>query len=132
MVLEGPLSGLVHQQILGSQVGSRDASLWLHHMTRVLTVPPHYHEKEETVVVLTGRLTFQLGKSIDDLAPGEDPMEGAQIIECGPDSTFQIPARTVHGYIISGVPARVLIFLPEPDGITRLPDGSPMPLPWSP
>lgn len=99
-------------------------------MTEPLVVPAHFHEVEETVVVLSGCLRFVVGPNIDDWDGKSDPLENALITDCGPDATFQVPARTLHGYQITGVPARVLIFMPDATAKTSLPDGSAMQLPW--
>ena len=93
-------------------------------------VPPHYHEVEETVVVLSGCLRFVMGPHVEEWDGVSDPLANAVITECGPEATFQVPARTLHGYQITGVPARVLIFMPDAAATTKMPDGSPMPLPW--
>ena len=130
MNVKGPFEGLTHQTLAGAELGTRDVALWQHTMTVPLSVPPHYHEREETVVVLSGILRFFIGISADDWRPETDPMLNAQVVECGPEATCIIPARAIHGYDIIGVPARVLIFLPDADAATMLPDGSILPLPW--
>ncbi len=127
---QGPLTGLAHQTLAGTSLGTAQTSLWQHHMTAPLVVPPHYHDTEETVVVLSGCLRFQIGPSADDYVSGGDPLAGADVFDCGPDATCVIPARCLHGYEIIGIPARVLIFMPDAQGMTRLPGGDPMPLPW--
>jgi quercetin dioxygenase-like cupin family protein len=99
-------------------------------MTEPLVVPPHYHEFEETVVVLSGTLRFWVGPLVDEYKPESEPYEGVEPVDCGPEQTMQVPARAIHGYQIVGRPARVLIFMPDPEGLTLMPDGTPLPLPW--
>ena len=132
MNVKEPFEGLTHQTLAGAELGAKDAALWQHHMTAPLSVPPHYHETEEVVVVLSGTLRFHVGASADQWQLGVDPLTNAQTIDCGPEATFVVPARTIHAYDIISVPARVLIFLPDAAAATLLPDGSPLPLPWQP
>lgn len=127
---QGPLTGLTHQTLAGASLGTTQTSLWQHHMTAPLVVPPHYHDVEETVVVLSGCLRFVIGPPVDDYVPGTDPLAGAEVFDCGPEATCVIPARRLHGYEIIGIPARVLIFMPDAQGATSLPTGDPLPLPW--
>lgn len=127
----GPFEGLTHQTLAGAELGAHDAALWQHHMTHALTIPPHYHICEETVVVLSGTLRFHLGAMADKFKTGDDPLADAEIVDVGPEATCVVPARQIHAYEIVGVPARVLIFLPDPHGATLLPTGEPMALPWT-
>ena len=130
MNVKGPFEGLTHQTLAGAELGQTDGALWQHHMTMPLSVPPHYHEKEETVVVLSGTLRFYVGVPADEWQEDEDPLADATVVDCGPEATFVVPARAIHAYDIVGVPARVLIFLPDPHAATLLPSGDPLPLPW--
>lgn len=107
-------------------------ALWQHYMTVPLSVPPHYHETEEVIVVLSGTLRFFVGIQAADYQPGTDPLADAKTIDCGPEATFVVPARAIHAYDIVNVPVRVLIFLADASASTLLPDGSPLPLPWQP
>ena len=130
MNVKGPFEGLTHQTLAGAALGTEDAALWQHHMTQPLSVPPHYHEKEEVVVVLSGILRFYVGIPAGEWRAGEDPLASAEVVDCGPEATFVIPARTIHAYDIIGIPARVLIFLPDAQAATLLPDGDTLSLPW--
>ena len=130
MNVEGPFAGLTHQTLVGPELGAADATLWQHHMTVPLSVPPHYHLTEEVVVVLSGTLRFSVGMPADQWREGMDPLAGAQVVDCGPEATFVVPANTIHAYDAVAVPARVLIFMPDPSAATLLPGGEPLPLPW--
>ncbi len=132
MNVKGPFEGLTHQTLAGAALGDHDAALWQHHMTEPLSVPPHYHEREETVVVLSGTLRFYVGIDANEWCEGVNPLLNAVTTDVGPEATFVVPARAIHAYDIVGVPARVLIFLPDPDAQTRLPNGDTLPLPWQP
>ena len=101
-------------------------------MTVPLSVPPHYHETEEVVVVLSGTLRFFVGIQAAEYQPGMDPLANAETVDCGPEATFVVPARAIHAYDIISVPARVLIFMADASAATLLPDGSALPLPWQP
>lgn len=127
---QGPLTGLTHQTLVGAVLGAQNTTVWQHHMTTPLVVPPHYHDVEETVIVLSGCLRFRIAGHVDNYAAGADPLAGADVIDCGPEATFVIPAGRLHGYEITGIPARVLIIMPDAHGKTRLPAGEEMALPW--
>ena len=128
--VKGPFEGLSHQTLAGSSIGNSGVALWQHHMIAPLRVPAHYHPTEEVVVVLSGTLRFYLGIPAEAWQYGLDPLAAAEIIECGPEATAVIPASQIHAYDIIGVPARVLIFMPDAQGTTLLPGGDPLPLPW--
>lgn len=127
---EGPLTGLTHQTLVAASLGAQNTTVWQHHITVPLAVPPHFHDVEETVVVLSGCLRFHIGGLVDEYTPGADPCAGAETRDCGPEATCVIPARRLHGYEIVGIPARVLIIMPDSAGTTRLPSGEAMTLPW--
>lgn len=132
MNVKGPFEGLTHQTLAGAALGTDGVALWQHHMTAPLSVPPHFHETEEVVVVLSGTLRFYVGIPATAWQEGADPLADAQAIDCGPEATFVVPARAIHAYDIISVPARVLIFLADASAATLLPNGSPLPLPWQP
>ena len=132
MNVKGPFEGLTHQTLAGAELGTEGVALWQHYMTVPLSVPPHYHETEEVIVVLSGTLRFFVGIQAADYQPGTDPLADAKTIDCGPEATFVVPARAIHAYDIVNVPVRVLIFLADASAATLLPDGSPLPLPWQP
>ena len=79
MNVKGPFEGLTHQTLAGAALGTEGVALWQHHMTVPLSVPPHFHETEEVVVVLSGTLRFSVGIPAADWQEGTDPLANAEV-----------------------------------------------------
>lgn len=110
------LPGIDHVTLAGSAQGLRRLSVWRQSLAPGSATPPHRHDCEEVVLVLTGRGTLHIDGQARDF---------------GPDTTLVVPPDVPHMIANTGdQPLEVLgIFGASPVEV-RLPDGTPLPLPW--
>lgn len=110
------LPGLDHVTLAGSAQGLSKLSVWRNRIAPGGATPPHRHDCEEVVLIISGRGTLH----IDGGTYG-----------FGPDSTLVVPPDVPHMIENSGTePLELLgIFGMAPVEV-RLPDGTPIALPW--
>lgn len=110
------LPGIDHVTLAGSAQGLSRLSVWRQSLAPGSATPPHRHDCEEVVLVLAGRGTLHI--------------DGTER-EFGPDTTLVVPPDVPHRIVNTGIePLQVLgIFGVSPVEV-RLPDGTPLDLPW--
>ena len=111
------LTGLSHRTLAGSANGLRALSVWSQTIEPGAATPPHRHDCEEVVVVGAGRGELHIDGSVQPF---------------GPDCTIVLPANVEHQIVNSGdEPLKIVAALSMTPVQVHLPDGSPLPLPWS-
>ena len=111
------LPGIEHLTLAGGEQGLSRLSVWRQSMAPGSATPPHQHDCEEVVLVTEGS--------------GELHIDG-KVLAFGPDTTLVLPPNRPHQIFNTGsVPLKTIAaFSATPVG-TFLPDGAPLPLPWS-
>jgi quercetin dioxygenase-like cupin family protein len=111
------LPGIEHSTLAGSDKGLKALSVWRQAIAPGAATPPHRHDCEEVVVVTRGRGELRIGDAVHAF---------------GPDTTLVIPPGVAHQVLNAGdEPLELLAaFSTSPVPVT-LPDGTPLPLPWS-
>lgn len=110
------LPGLLHQTLAGAEQGLEALEVWLQTLAPGASLPAHYHECEEVVIVLRGE--------------GEIVAEGART-SFGPESTVIFPPGRTHQLLNTGqVEILLVAAFSESPTRTFAPDGEPMALPW--
>ncbi len=111
------LPGISHRTVASSAQGLRGISVWRQSIAPGAATPPHRHDCEEAVVVLSGH--------------GRLVVEGREH-PFGPDTTLVIPAHVDHQIFSDGPEPLECIatFSATPVGVV-LPDGTPLDLPWA-
>ncbi len=110
------LPGLTHWTLAGGAEGLSRLSVWRQSIAAGAVTPPHRHDCEEVVVVLSG--SGQL-------------LHGDAVVPFGPDTTLVVPANAVHQIINTGdVSLELVAALSASPVEVFLPDGAPLPLPW--
>jgi quercetin dioxygenase-like cupin family protein len=102
--------------VVGDGSGAESTAVWEQWISADGYIPLHYHEEEEVIVLLEGRISITLGENQDAV--------------CGP-STIVIPAREIHGLRPVGPEeVHLLGFFPVTSPKIYAPDGALRPLPW--
>lgn len=111
------LPGLEHATLAGSQNGLKNLSVWRQTVAPGAATPPHRHDCEEVVLVLSGAGALEIG--------------GARHA-FGADSTLVLPRNEPHQIFNTGdVPMEIVgIFATTPVEVF-LPDGERLDLPWA-
>lgn len=98
------------RKLVSASAGSLHTETWEQVMQPGDHIPFHYHELEETVVFLTGRIEVVLG---------EETMQFD-----GPATAF-VPEQVLHSFRnIGEVPAQMLVFFPGLNPAVIYPDGT--------
>lgn len=110
------IPGIVNQTLANADTGLKHLSMWRNVMEPGSATPPHRHDCEEVVLVLSGSGRVRLGD---------------QALDFGPDSTLVIPAGVDHQIFNTGAEPLVAVaaFSATPVGVC-LPDGTAVELPW--
>jgi quercetin dioxygenase-like cupin family protein len=113
---EGQLRGLRHRTVIDSSTGSKELALWQEEHEAGFEVPLHWHDCEEIITVLEGRICARLG-------------DATQLV--GPLQSILIPAREPHGFRVEGDrPVRLLaLFSAAAPKVYRM-DGQQSLPPW--
>jgi quercetin dioxygenase-like cupin family protein len=111
------LPGIAHQTLAGAAAGLRHLSVWRQTMAPGSATPPHRHDCEEVVIVEAGSGELHIGGAVHAFTAGArlvlEPNVDHMIVNSG-----SVPLTTTAVFSTSPV----AVFLP---------DGSPLPLPWS-
>jgi len=114
---QASLPGLVHQTLAGSGAGLKGLSVWRQTISPGAATPPHRHDCEEVVVVSAGRGELHIADGVHTF---------------GPDSTLVLPRNVNHQIFNTGTePIELVAVLSMTPVEVVLPDGQPLPLPWS-
>lgn len=111
------LPGLDHVTLAGSAQGLNRLSVWRQRIAPGNATPPHRHDCEEVVLILSGRATLYIRGE-------EHPI--------GPQTTVVVEPDAVHQIVNTGdEPLEIIgIFGVAPVAV-HLPDGTPLELPWA-
>ena len=110
------LPGIAHVTWAGEAEGLNQLSLWRQSMAPGTATPPHSHDCDEVVLCLGGE--------------GEIHVDG-EVHRFATDTTIVLPRGPVHQIFNTGTkPLETLGILGQTPVVTRLPDGSELPLPW--
>lgn len=111
------LPGIEHITLAGSENGLKHLSVWRQSIAPGAGTPPHRHDCEEVVLILSGC--------------GELHMDGdAQ--RFGPDTTLTVPQNTPHQILNVGDESLELVGILAASPVeVFLPDGQPLELPWA-
>lgn len=115
-VARAALPGIEHETLACADNGVPTLSVWRQTIAPGGATPPHRHDCDEVVLVLSGR--------------GELHLDG-RVISFGPDSTLALPRDVPHQIVNSGDAPLLTVaaFSMSPVGVT-FPDGTPLELPW--
>ncbi|MGE0383986.1 MAG: cupin domain-containing protein [Gammaproteobacteria bacterium] len=110
------MDGMENVTLAGSHDGLKALSVWRQRMAPGSATPPHRHDCEEVVLILSGS--------------GRLELEGA-VQSFGPDTTLIVPRNAPHQIFNTGEEPMELIgiFAVAPVPV-QLPDGTPIELPW--
>ena len=114
---QATLPGIEHRTLAGSAQGLQHLSVWRQTIAPAGATPPHRHDCEEVVLVLSGHGTLYI----------EDREHAF-----GPNTTILVAPDVPHRIVNSGTePLEVVgIFAVAPVDV-RWPDGTPLALPWT-
>lgn len=110
------LPGIEHETLACADNGVPTLSLWRQTIAPGGATPPHRHDCDEVVLVLSGS--------------GEVHLDG-RVIPFGPDFTLAVPRNVPHQIVNTGDEPlhTVAAFSKSPVGVA-FPDGTPLELPW--
>lgn len=110
------LPGITHRTLASHADGLRSLSVWLQTIEPGAATPPHRHDCDEVVVILSGHGQLHIGGEVQPF---------------GPDQTIVLPAEVDHQIVNSGDQPLLTLaaFAATPVGVV-LPDGTPITLPW--
>lgn len=110
------LPGIDHTTLAGSIHGLKALSVWRQRLAGGAATPPHRHDCEEVIVVVSGEGELHIGGAIHRF---------------GADTTLVIPPNVDHQIFNTGTAAMetVAVFSTSPVEVV-LPDGQPLALPW--
>lgn len=110
------LPGIDHRTLASSDDGLSHLSLWQQWLAPGAATPPHRHDCEEVVVVLSGSGELRQGETSRPF---------------GADSTLVLPPHEVHQILNTGdQPLHLIAAFAATPVDTALPDGTPLALPW--
>ncbi len=102
--------------IVGAGSGAESTAVWEQWIHAAGYIPPHYHEEEEILVILSGAVIYS--------QDGEDATVEAP-------ATIVVPERAIHAVRPAGDhEVHLLAFFPVAEPRIFAPDGHPRPLPW--
>lgn len=110
------IPGVAHATWAGAADGLTQLSVWRQTLAPGAATPPHSHDCDEVVLCLGG--------------DGEIHVDG-EVHRFATDTTIVLPRGPVHQIFNTGTkPLETLGILGQTPVVTRLPDGSELPLPW--
>ena len=110
------LPGLEHTTLAGSDNGLRHLSVWRNSIAPGGATPPHRHDCEEVVVILSGAGELRIDNEVHRF---------------GPDSTLTLPANVLHQILNTGdEPVHLIAAFAMTPVEVHLPDGARLELPW--
>jgi len=103
-----------YRRIVTQAEGALTCTVWDQTLPPSGFIPPHAHQTEETLTILTGQLIVTIA-------------EQTTIVE--PNTTILIPPGVLHSLRNdTATPARMLVFLPTAAPVIISPDGSVRPM----
>ena len=113
---KGYYSKIINRKIVTSEVGAKSCVIWEQIIPPGGYIVPHYHEFEETLTFLTGRVQVSIGN------------ESYQVEA---DTTVFIPPHLVHDVVNQGdEPVRLIALLMSAEPKVIYPNGVPQPVTW--
>jgi quercetin dioxygenase-like cupin family protein len=114
---ESPIPGIRHRTLARQGDGLETMSIWSQTIEPGQATPPHRHECEEMVVVVSGSGTLRAGGISHAFKAGD---------------TLVLPANDDHQIVNSGsVPLALVAAFSASPVATFLPDGTALELPWA-
>lgn len=111
-----PIPGVAHRTLAGAEHGLERLAVWLQHIDAGGATPPHRHDCEEVVLVQAGEGTLIMHDRRQTFRAGD---------------TLIVPPNELHQILNTGAqPLQLLAALSTAVVEVRLPDGTPLPLPW--
>jgi mannose-6-phosphate isomerase-like protein (cupin superfamily) len=111
------LPGLAHRTLAGAEHGLERLAIWSQRIDPQGATPPHFHDCEEVILIRQGEGT---------------------LVFCGEEQAFSagdtiiVPPTTVHQILNTGDEDLVLLAVLSTANVeVKLPDGTPLDLPWS-
>lgn len=112
-----PLPGIAHATWASQAQGLSQISMWRQALAPGAATPPHRHDCDEVVLCLAGSGELHVG---------------GKAYRFGADETIVLPRDQEHQIFNTGsVPLEMLAVFGSTPVATRLPDGSPIDLPWA-
>ncbi|MEZ4866422.1 MAG: cupin domain-containing protein [Caldilineaceae bacterium] len=106
----GTRSNIPIRKLVSTHIGAKQTEAWEQTMQPGDHIPLHYHDAEETVIFLSGRIEVVLG---DETSQVEAPV------------TVFVPEGLYHSFRNRGdVPAHMLVFFPALNPAVIYPDGT--------
>lgn len=97
----GRHNDIEHRTLLDHTNGAMEMSLWLVRPPQGAGAPPHIHQHEETITVLSGSIKIQIDRQVVDVEAGQ---------------TVFIPVHSGHSFAVtSEQPAELLVAFPVAD-----------------
>jgi quercetin dioxygenase-like cupin family protein len=110
------LDRITHRNIVTAETGARQMEVWEQFMPVGGYTPLHYHEVEEVILVLEGKLTATIGEESSEVEA---------------NTTLFIPPKVVHGFRNNSRKiARLIAFFPAINPNIYEPDGKLAKRPW--
>lgn len=111
------LPGIEHTTLACARDGLAKLSVWRQTVVPGGATPPHRHDCEEVVVIVSGRGELRVND---------------EVFAFGPDTTLVVPQNVDHQILNTGdAPLEMLAAFAMTPVEVVLPDGSPLPLPWA-
>ena len=111
------LPGLAHRTLAGAEHGLERLAVWSQRIDPQGATPPHYHDCEEVILIRQGEGTLVSGAEEQAFTAGD---------------TIIVPPATIHQIVNSGEEDLVLVAVLSTSNVeVKLPDGTPLDLPWS-
>jgi quercetin dioxygenase-like cupin family protein len=111
------LPGLAHRTLAGAEHGLKQLAVWSDCIDPQGATPPHSHDCEEVVLIQRGEGTLMFGGAEHAIRAGD---------------TIIVPPNAVHQILnTSDEPLVLLAVLSTAKVVVKLPDGTPLDLPWS-
>ncbi len=91
-------SGVPIRRLVAAESGATQSEAWEQQLPPGVEIPLHYHDVEETVVFLSGRIAVVIGEE--------------QTVTDAPATAF-VPATVLHSFRnVGDVPAQMIVFFP--------------------
>lgn len=110
------LPGIAHRTLAGAEHGLERLAIWSQRIDPAGATPPHFHDCEEVILVQEGEGTLILGGEARRFRAGD---------------TIIVPPSVHHQIVNTGDgPLVSLAALSTARVVVKLPDGTPLALPW--
>jgi mannose-6-phosphate isomerase-like protein (cupin superfamily) len=110
------LPGLAHRTVAGAEHGLERLAIWSQRIDPQGATPPHSHDCEEVILIRHGQGTLVFGDEEQPFSAGD---------------TIIVPPAAVHQILNTGDEPLVLVAVLSTSKVeVKLPDGTPLDLPW--